>query len=237
MEGLGWRSCQNRLGSVERALGEFSQAETHYKRCLEIDRELGDLESQAIICSRLGLVADEIGNHFKSENWYREAYTISLSTENLKYQSITLCRIGEAQNLRGDYAEAEVTLEKCIEVDQQRKDEGAQRSIAITFEGLGQAKLGLGKYADAREMYQRVWKSPELLNDDVLLSSLHNRLGKLEEAEKNVLKRCITCNFRSCILTPSINLCGIVLLSIHNEPFSDLRKNTMFLSSMRKRRP
>ena len=65
---------------------------------------------------RLGLVADEIGNHFKSENWYREAYTISLSTENLKYQSITLCRIGEAQNLRGDYAEAEVTLEKCIEV-------------------------------------------------------------------------------------------------------------------------
>ncbi|HCV85617.1 MAG TPA: hypothetical protein DGB85_03375, partial [Deltaproteobacteria bacterium] len=186
-EGVEW-ACQNRLGSVERALGEFSQAETHYKRCLEIDREEGDLDSQVIICTRLGLVADEIGNHFKSENWYREAYTISLSTEDLKYQSITLCRIGEAQNLRGDYAEAEVTLEKCIEVDQQRKDEKAQRSIAITFEGLGQAKLGLGKYAEAREMYQKSLEIAELLNDDVLLSSLHNRLGKLEEAEKNVTK-------------------------------------------------
>ena len=37
-------------------------------------------------------------------------------------------------------------------------------------------------------MYQKSLEIAELLNDDVLLSSLHNRLGKLEEAEKNVPK-------------------------------------------------
>ena len=74
------------------SLGEYVKAEEYLQKALQINREIGDKEGEALCYGNLGNVFQLLREYVKAEEHIRKALQISIDIGDKKKRSNRLCK-------------------------------------------------------------------------------------------------------------------------------------------------
>lgn len=168
------------MGHMSKELGNFSQAEAHYAEALKLKPEDWDLHVQ------LGHLYNRSGDLPKAKDWYKRANDIRRTAE-----------ISELLNTVGDAPQAVDTSElrrKTLEQMDSRRFQQALPNAQALYEMhglrdfdviLGHAFRELGRYAEARGMYEKYFERCLSSDSKHLNDACWHLLNILEISDEN----------------------------------------------------
>jgi tetratricopeptide (TPR) repeat protein len=100
------------LGNVYNLLGDSKNAEIHWKRALDLNLSIGNIEQEGILLLNNGIYYFDKAEFEECLEYYKRAYKIFLSLGNKKNQGIALSNLGEVYLTTCDYQNAFDTLKE-----------------------------------------------------------------------------------------------------------------------------
>jgi tetratricopeptide (TPR) repeat protein len=142
------RACsvfgRGRISLIE---GDVEAAEGWFRSCLEISREVHDLNHMAGAFTQLGHVARERGNLEMARTNYQESLAIRRALGDPRGLAISLSSLGHLLVTRGELDAAEAHFEEALA---SAGRVGFQNGIALALQGRGRAALARGDLDTAR---------------------------------------------------------------------------------------
>jgi CHAT domain-containing protein/tetratricopeptide (TPR) repeat protein len=141
---------ENDLGFVHRLLSDFTTAQAHFDRSLELSRRAKWSEGEAQTLTNAGVVAYLLGDHQRALEHYEAALQLRRADGNLQEEALLLGNIGEVFVNWGDHQKA---------LDRFRDALPAQRRLgdtlreAITLSNIGLVYRGTGQYREAIQFF------------------------------------------------------------------------------------
>jgi tetratricopeptide (TPR) repeat protein len=99
------------IGNVYNLIGDSKNAEIHWKKALDLNLSIGNIEQEGILLLNNGVYYFNKTNFEESIESYKRAYNIFLSLGNNKNQGICLSNLGEVYLTTCDYQKAFDSLE------------------------------------------------------------------------------------------------------------------------------
>lgn len=138
------------LGDALDALERPDEAETHYRRGLEVCRLHGDRNTESRIAFRLGLVHQERGEFHGAESWYELCLALVPDHADPSRNAAAYHQLGILSQIQGMYETAENWYHKAIAVapDDDRR--------ALSTNQIANLALRHGNYEQAARLYRDV---------------------------------------------------------------------------------
>lgn len=152
------------LAIAEQAAGNPAEAESLYRKALDLDRSVlgADARPQALLLRALGISLVAQRRRTEAEAAYRHAMAIILEKagpDSTAYADIST-PLAELLNSEGRYVEAEPLYRQILAIDEKAYGTEDQR-IAAVVNNLAIPLEALGRYTEAESLYQRALKINE----------------------------------------------------------------------------
>lgn len=147
--GQAW-ACRS-LGYACARLGDYSQADAHLARSLELYRSLGDRAGEALAHGNLGWAAARQGRYAESLSHNRQALVLNQRAGNRRGEAAALNDVGWALLLLGRPREALPFCEQALEMN---RELGVRTNEGASWNSLGYAEYQLGRYSKAAACYE-----------------------------------------------------------------------------------
>jgi predicted ATPase/class 3 adenylate cyclase len=128
--------------------GDFIRSRALAQECLEIARELGDGEAEALAHHLLRVVGDMTGDH--ASGWSHLMQALTLYRQMKNRQAIAELLV-DAGSLSGDIAQLRTCLEEGLALG---REQGDLFSIARALNSLGSLAMWQGNFEQARSMFE-----------------------------------------------------------------------------------
>ncbi len=138
------------LGIFHEVLGEYEKAQTYNQKTLELSRQIGDANAEALTQSNLGALHVKLGNLEKALDTLEEALRLNRQAGNAGGIAHVLTSMGHAYHKRGNYDQAKDYLNKGISHKQQLN---MLWSEANSWNIMGHLMVDCKKYEDALEAF------------------------------------------------------------------------------------
>jgi eukaryotic-like serine/threonine-protein kinase len=149
----------NELATAHYYLGHLPIAESHYKRALEIDRQLYGAVYPRVADDLygLGIVQHDLGHDAEAERYYRQALSIKQSWYGEDHPDTALIMAAVAQSLvyQGRLDEAAPVLQQALAM-QERIFGKMHAQVAMGLNQLGVLELRRGHLSDAEQDFIRM---------------------------------------------------------------------------------
>lgn len=106
----------NNLGSADNSLGEYKKAIDDYRQSLAIARQIGDRNGEGTSLNNLGNVYKSTGKYKKAISYYLQSLSIAYQIGDRYVEGTTLNNLGAVLLSSGNAQQAEVNLEKAIQI-------------------------------------------------------------------------------------------------------------------------
>jgi tetratricopeptide (TPR) repeat protein/transcriptional regulator with XRE-family HTH domain len=167
------------LGRACTELGALEDARDHFRRALDLDRQLGNDVGQANTYLALARVAEYLGRYDEALGHARQALDLLRAADDTAGQARALNGLGWFHAQAGSYQEALACCEEALALYQRTED---RRGEATTCDSLGYAHARLGHQAWAITCYQRAVAGFVELGDHPNLAGTLMRLGDAQHA-------------------------------------------------------
>lgn len=107
-------SLLNNLGIVASNRGNYSAAETYYKKALDIAREIGHRERISFVLANLGWVTINAENYVQAQTYLQESLNVARRIGHNKAISFALMNLATIATHYGDFDQAEAYLEESL---------------------------------------------------------------------------------------------------------------------------
>jgi predicted ATPase/class 3 adenylate cyclase len=158
--------------------GDFIRSRALAEECLEIARELGDGEAEALAHHLLGSIGDLTGEH--ASGWSHLMQALALYRQMKNRQAIAELLV-DAGSLSGDVAQRRTYLEEGLALG---REQGDLFSIARALDYLGVLAMWQGKFEQARAKFEESIAIHRLFGTALPIDALQ-RLGVLALREGN----------------------------------------------------
>jgi transcriptional regulator with XRE-family HTH domain len=138
------------LGQVERLVGEYGWARTHYTQALALARELGHRRGEADALGGLGEVERQVGEYGQARRYHTEALVLARQLDYRRAEVDALWGLGQVERLVAAYGQAREYHTQALTLAQQL---GYRFGEADALWGLGQVERLVGEYGRARDYY------------------------------------------------------------------------------------
>jgi tetratricopeptide (TPR) repeat protein len=167
------------LGKLCSDLGDFASADTHFKACVELRRELGDMLGLAEALSARAVVAVNLRTYDEARALGEEALQISRARGDVRVTGRVLHDLGMVVREQGDYARARQLYEESMVIWR-----GLDDLIWIAFValGLGITNLLDGHHVEARVQLEEARSRYKRLGDRYGLAIVATELAHLARA-------------------------------------------------------
>ncbi len=166
----------NRLGMVQRSLGDHLRALATWQHALELRRQAGDFEGEARTLTNLGAQWNSFGEAQRALDAHHQALAIwDRLGGDRRDRAATFNSLGLVYRNLGDYPAARRYYERALKLV--RRHENRQRE-ATTLNNLAWTHHLAGELRLARQRYNRALKLSHEL-DDSSLAAVHAGLGRL----------------------------------------------------------
>jgi tetratricopeptide (TPR) repeat protein len=139
--------AHNRRGHIQSMRGQLTNAETSYRRVLELSA--GNQEWEAIADGNLGNVLKTRGDLDGAEAMYDKSLEINEKLGRLEGMANQYCNLGNVLKTRGDLDGAEAMYHKSLKIDEQL---GRLEGMAIAYGNLGIVLQTRGDLDGGRQM-------------------------------------------------------------------------------------
>ena len=170
----------------------YGEAETNYRKALDIKLEYGDQHSAASDYHQLGMLAQHRQRYGEAETNYRKALDIFLEYGDQHSAASTYHQLGILAQHRQRYDEAETNYRKALDI---KLEYGDQHSAASTYHQLGMLAQDRQRYGEAETNYRKALDIFLEYGDQHSAASTYHQLGMLAqdrqrygEAETNYRK-------------------------------------------------
>ena len=163
-------SALHDLGMVAQKQRQWAAAEGYYKEALQINIDLNDRHSQALVLNNLGLVAQEQRQWAAAEGYYKEALQINIDLNDRHSQALVLNNLGTVAQEQRQWATAAGYLKEALKI---KSDFDDHRSQASTLHNLGWAAQEQRQWAAAEGYYK------EALQIYIDFTDRHSQAGSL----------------------------------------------------------
>lgn len=154
----------NNLGRSLQSLGKTTEAETHFRAALALNRQAGDAEGEGINLSNLGVAATESGRYGRALAAYREAAAVAArhAKEPWSADQLRIARINEGVVLEklGAFEEALALYADLLGPKGSASgdlDPGLRASIAVNagvlYRNLGDPRRAIAAFEEAAVLY------------------------------------------------------------------------------------
>ena len=150
------------LGNVYNLLGDMNNAEKHWKKALDLNLSIGNIEQEGILLLNNGVYYFDKANFEECIEYYKRAYKIFMSLGNNKNQGISLSNLGEVYLTTCDYQNALDSLEDARSIFEASKNLEELIPVLLLF---GHLYFIIGTVDYIEGLYRDV---SLLLNDDQL---------------------------------------------------------------------
>ncbi|UCH64867.1 MAG: tetratricopeptide repeat protein, partial [Ignavibacterium sp.] len=150
------------IGNVNNLLGNRKNAEIHWKKALDLNLSIGNIEQEGILLLNNGIYFFNKAEFEDCLEYYKRAYNIFLSLGNKKNQGIALSNLGEVYLTTCDYQKAIDSLEESREIFKSTKNLDELIPVLLHF---GYFYFVIGSADKLVQLYNEV---SALLNDSEL---------------------------------------------------------------------
>ena len=181
-------------------LGDYNMAEPLYKRALEAQNLLQGAyhPDLAQTCFDIADIYLELSHYKVAEEYYRKTLAIEELNLGPDHEDIALTyyNLGKTLAKQTIYLEAEQYFQKTLQIELRELGE-YDPEIALTFLSIGECQFHQAKFDDAELNLQKAYTLQLIEYDEKgknlgrvlrLLYETFNALGKLEQAQKTMLK-------------------------------------------------
>jgi len=143
----------NNMGNISGMIeNDYTDARIFYEKTLEIVREIGNRIGECYVLGNLGWAASMQGDFERARSYYTERLTIARESGSRYLEATGMINLGAMLVTQKIYSDALEYSEQAIILARKLKDRSAE-AWALTF--LGYAYLGLGKFREARDDFQK----------------------------------------------------------------------------------
>ncbi len=164
----------NRIGLVQRDLGNFPQALEAAQRSWRLTESLGNKASMADVMMTIGLIYNAQGNTAQALDPYQKSLTFAEEAGAKPLIANALEKIGGIHHSRGDIAQAIEYYQKSLKLNE---ESGNKRQIAFTTITIGEVHRYQGNYSQALEYFHRSLKLSEELGNKFQVANALNKIG------------------------------------------------------------
>jgi len=107
-------SSYHQLGIVAEDRGDLLQAESWYRKSLEIEEALDNRPGRAMTYHQLGRVAQDRGDLPQAETWYRKSLEIEEALDNRPGMAVSYATLGLLAEARGNAPQALEWMVRCV---------------------------------------------------------------------------------------------------------------------------
>ncbi len=172
----GIASCSEKIGICYYRLDNYSEAIEWFQKALDLQREIGDLESVASTLNNIGLNYKMRGNYDKAIDYYEQ--TIRIDEELGKGSEIakTLNNIGMVYRIWGKYDLAIEYFERALSLRNNLND---RAGVSKSLNNMGLVYTEWKKYDQAILNFRESLKIEESLNNESEAAIRLNNLGRV----------------------------------------------------------
>ncbi|BAY95711.1 MULTISPECIES: CHAT domain-containing protein [unclassified Tolypothrix] len=141
---------------------EFSKALESWKQSLNLYREIGDSQGEAISMGNLGRVYHELGDYRTAIDYHQNYLDITKKIGDHKGEAASLNNLGSTYASLGDYNKAISNYTESLAIARNIKDSQGE---AVSLNNLGSTYASLGDYNKAiyyQQQYQNVYQIQSL---------------------------------------------------------------------------
>jgi tetratricopeptide (TPR) repeat protein len=139
------------LAQFDQEDGAWAGALEHYRRSLEMRRDLRDRWGISICLDHMGYVARELGDMEEARRLHLESLEVSRDIGDPLGIAGSLDNLGLIARDEGAYEEAERYFQEGLAL---RREVGRAWDVAVALRHMGDAALGQGKYETAARWYE-----------------------------------------------------------------------------------
>ncbi|MBP7691998.1 MAG: tetratricopeptide repeat protein [Anaerolineales bacterium] len=167
-----------RLGQILELVGEWPDAEAHYRQALDLADRLDSAPLRVGAQTGLGGLARKQGDYTPAVAWLERARAGFAELGDHAGICRVMAEIGELYRLKGDYAEAQARYQDSLTLAEQVHDPAARRAArASILKSAGTLANQQGNPTRARELYEESLALRRELNDKYGAAILLNNLG------------------------------------------------------------
>lgn len=182
----------HQLGRVAQEQRNFDEAETHYRKALQIFNDLEDRYETADIYHQLGTVAQARGGYAEAEEHYLQALEIFNEFKDRNSAGGTHHQLGIVTQRQQRYEEAVAHYRESLDIKAEFED---HHGAAGTYHQLGSVAHDMGKLDEAEREYKKALDLEFQFDDRYGAGLTHHQLGivtqeqqRFEEAESHYRK-------------------------------------------------
>jgi tetratricopeptide (TPR) repeat protein len=147
-------------GNKEFDSSEFYKALESWKQSLNLYREIGDSQGEAVSMGNIGRVHHEFGDYRTAIDYHQKSLNITTKIRDRKGEAASLNNIGSTYASLGDYNQAISYYTKSLAISQKIKDSEGE---VISLGNLGSIYASLGDYNQAISYQKKSQKAGQSL--------------------------------------------------------------------------
>ena len=175
-------SLLQQLGLIYLTMGQWAEAETHYRKSLTILQDLGEQNAVAVALHQLGRIGQERNDLPEAEHFYRQSLQISQELGERSGIAATLHELATLEQKRANPLKAERLYRQSLQISQEL---GNKRDIASTLQQLGQIEHDRDNLPVAERLYRQSLQISQELGDESNIASGLYQLARLASQRGN----------------------------------------------------
>jgi tetratricopeptide (TPR) repeat protein len=164
------------LGLIYYTRGDLDQAETMFKKSLDISEELGNKLWMANQYGNLGNLYYTKDDLDKAETMYLKSIKIEEALGHEEGRAVDYCNLGSLHYIRGNLKQAEVMYQKSLEI---YKALGRKEGMASVYGNLGNIYWSGGDMDQAETMFKKSLEINQALRRKEGMANQYGNLGNL----------------------------------------------------------
>jgi len=170
-----WRTTAlNWQASFKRRTGNYDEAIAHASEALQLAREAGDHNEQALSITHIGGVHWSKGDYDDALQCYDEALAMRRELGDKRAIAVAVGSIGGVHWSRGDYDDALRCYDEALAM---RRELGDKRGVAVVVGSIGGVHWSKGDYDDALQCYDEALAIHRKLGDKRGIAAVVGNIG------------------------------------------------------------
>ena len=153
------------MGNAYHSLGQYQKAIDFYEQSLEIEREIGNPQGEAISLGNLGNAYDSLGQYQKAIDFHQQYLEISREIGDRLGEAASLGNLGNAYHSLGQYQKAIDFHQQFLEM---AREIGYRQGESIGLNNLGNTLLKTNQLAEAETALRASIKIHETLRSELV---------------------------------------------------------------------
>lgn len=210
----------NDIALSYRAQGKYKEALEYFKKSLELNEKIENLEGKLAPLHNIGILLNDQGKYEEAIGYLQKALEITEKINNLEVKGKALGNLGISFLYQEKYNDALDYIQKSLNI---HKELGNLLSMSLEMNNIGVIYKNLGEYSKAIDYYNQALKIKEQISDlrglalTILNIGVINRLQKkyIEAKEKfeDSIKICDSIGYVQGKLKAITNI-GLILIDL-----------------------